>query len=213
MAGSAMNSRRGVFLVFEGGEGSGKSTQTRLLAAAVERLGRTATITREPGGSERAESIRNLILGAESADLDARTEALLFAAARADHAEHTIRPALAAGDVVISDRYVDSSVAYQGVARGLGAETIRDLSMWATDDLTPALTIVLDIDPAIGLKRAEDANRLEAEPIAFHRCVRQAFLDLAAAEPDRYLVIPADDSPAQIHSSIWQELTNRGVTA
>ena len=114
---------------------------------------------------------------------------------------------------MISDRYVDSSVAYQGVARGLGAKTIRDLSMWATNDLTPALTIVLDIDPVIGLKRAEDANRLEAEPLAFHRCVRQAFLDLAAAEPDRYLVIPADDSAAQIHSSIWQELTNRGVMA
>lgn len=213
MAGSSADPSDGIFLVFEGGEGSGKSTQTRLLAAAMERVGRTATLTREPGGSQRAESIRNLILGAESADLDARTEALLFAAARADHAEHTIRPALHAGNVVISDRFVDSSVAYQGVARGLGADTIRDLSMWATDQLVPDLTIVLDIDPVVGLQRAEDANRLEAEPLAFHRAVRQAFLDFAATQPERYLVVAADDSAAQIHSRIWQELTDRGVMA
>lgn len=213
MAGSSAQLPSGLFLVFEGGEGSGKSTQARLLAAAVERQGRKALLTREPGGSERAESIRHIILGEESADLDPRTEALLFAAARADHVAHTIRPALQAGDVVISDRFVDSSAAYQGVARGLGAHTIRDLSSWATDQLLPDLTIVLDIDPAIGLQRAEDANRLEAEPIDFHNSVRKAFLDFAAAQPDRYFVISADDSAAQIHSRIWQELTSRGVLA
>ena len=211
MTGSPVPSRRGVFLVFEGGEGSGKSTQVRSLADSLQHQGRDVLVTREPGGSQRGERIRELILGAGSDNLDARTEALLFAAARADHAQHIIRPALLAGQVVISDRYVDSSVAYQGIARGLGEDVIRDLSTWATDSLFPDLTVVLDIDPVVGLARAEDANRLEAEPLAFHRSVRQAFLDFARDRPDDYCVIPADDSPGEVHSRIRKQLTDRGV--
>ena len=196
----------GVFIVFEGGEGSGKSTQADLLAAAVTAAGRTPLSTREPGGSPRAEDIRKLILGAESADLEPRTEAMLFAAARADHAHHTIRPALERGEVVISDRYIDSSVAYQGIARGLGVEQIRGMSEWATQTLVPDLTVVLDVDPEVGLARASDPNRLEAEPLRFHRTVRQAFLDFAQNDPQRYFVISAERPPEEIHKELWTRI-------
>ena len=195
--------KRGVFIVLEGGEGSGKSTQTAMLADAVANLGRTPLTTREPGGSPRAEEIRKVILGDESAGLDAHTEALLFAAARADHAYQTILPALGRGDVVISDRYIDSSVAYQGVGRGLGVAQIQAMSDWATQGLVPDLTVVLDIQPEVGLARASDANRLEAEPLDFHRQVRQAFLDIAETDPQRYHVVPADRSPHEVHSDLW----------
>ncbi len=198
---------RGVFIALEGGEGSGKSTQADLLAAAVAAAGRTLLSTREPGGSTRAEAIRKLILGADSADLDPRTEAMLFAAARADHAHHTIRPALQRGEVVISDRYIDSSVAYQGIARGLGVEQIRGLSEWATQALVPDLTVVLDVDPEVGLVRANDPNRLEAEPLRFHRDVRQAFLDFAQSDPQRYLVVSAERPPEEIHKELWTRIT------
>jgi dTMP kinase len=193
----------GRFIVFEGGEGAGKSTQVRELAAAVRAAGRNAIVTREPGGSERAERIRGIILDDTSHSLAPRTEALLFAAARADHVAVTVRPALAAGDVVICDRYVDSSIAYQGVARGLGADRIRDISSWATEALTPDLTIVLDIDPAVGLRRARDGNRMEAESLAFHTEVRRAFVDLAGNEPQRYLVVPADQSQDDVQRQVW----------
>ena len=196
----------GVFIVFEGGEGSGKSTQAALLATAMTAAGRTPLSTREPGGSPRAEDIRKLILGAESADLDPRTEALLFAAARADHTHHTIRPALERGEVIISDRYIDSSVAYQGIARGLGVEQIRGMSEWATQALVPNLTVVLDGDPEVGLARANDPNRLEAEPLRFHRAVRQAFLDFAQDDPLRYLVVSAERPPEEIHKELWTRI-------
>lgn len=182
---------RGVFVAFEGGEGVGKSSQAQLLARRLRADGRSVVVTREPGGSERAEKIRGLILADGSDTLDARTEALLFAAARADHATHLLRPALERGDVVISDRFIDSSVAYQGVARELGGDWIRQLSLWATGGLVPDLTIVLDLDVAAGLGRAQDRNRLERESPAFHMAVRQAFLDMAAHDPDRYVVISA----------------------
>ena len=186
------------FIAFEGGEGSGKSTQVERLATSLRATGRTVTVTREPGGSPRAEQIRSLILADGSADLDARCEALLFAAARADHITHTVRPALERGHIVLTDRYLDSSVAYQGVARGLGADRIRDLSLWATDHTVPDLTVVLDIDPRVGLARAQDANRLESEPLGFHDDVRQAFLDFAAAAPHRYTVISAVPPPDEV---------------
>ena len=196
----------GIFIVFEGGEGSGKSTQAALLATAVTAAGRTPLSTREPGGSPRAEDIRKLILGAESVDLDPRTEAMLFAAARGDHAHHTIRPALERGEVVISDRYIDSSVAYQGIARGLGVEQIRGMSEWATQALVPNLTVVLDVDPEVGLARANDPNRLEAEPLRFHRAVRQAFLDFAQNDPARYLVVSAERPPEELHKELWTRI-------
>jgi dTMP kinase len=158
--------------------------------------------TREPGGTPAAEAIRAVLLDTANTGLDDRAEALLFAAARGDHAARVIRPALAAGDIVISDRYLDSSVAYQGVARDLGAERVADLSLWATGGLVPDLTIVLDVDPAVGLARVVGPDRLESEPVEWHRRVRQAFLDIAAAAPDRYLVLdgtrPVEDLAVEI---------------
>lgn len=197
----------GVFVAFEGGEGSGKSTQIQLLAAAVAAADRECTVTREPGGSARAERIRAILLDDGSEDLDPRSEALLFAAARADHAHHLIRPALRRGEVVLSDRYLDSSVAYQGVARGLGSEWIRRLSLWATEDLRPDLTVVLDIDPRVGLARAQQANRVEAESLDFHHRVREAFLDFAAADPKAYAVVSAEQPVEDVHRDIWSAVS------
>lgn len=198
--------RRGLFVAFEGGEGVGKSTQARLLAEALRADGHDVVVTREPGGSPRAERIRQLILAEDSATLDPRTEALLFAAARADHAAQLLRPALERGAVVISDRYLDSSVAYQGVARELGADWIRQLSLWATASLVPDLTVVLDLDVSAGLARAQDRNRLEGESPAFHMAVRQAFLDMAAHDPDRYVVLsaaaPAEDVAEHVSARV-----------
>lgn len=201
----------GWFIAFEGGEGSGKSTQVTRLAASLRGVGHRVTLTREPGGSDRGEQIRALILAEGSESLDAKTEALLFAAARADHVTHVIRPALERGDVVITDRYLDSSIAYQGVSRGLGAQQVRDLSLWATDAMLPDLTFVLDVDPEVGVGRAVAANRLEAEPLEFHQRVRSAFLDLAEARPDRYRVIAAGGSPDEVHTEVLQAVQNRMV--
>ena len=182
----------GAFVVFEGGDGAGKSTQCRLLAAALESRGHEVVLTREPGGTAVGEAVREVLLGAGSHGMAPRTEALLFAAARSEHASALIGPAVARGAVVVSDRYLDSSVAYQGAARGLGEQRIADLSLWATERLVPDLTVVLDVSPATGLARAADANRMEAEPEEFHQRVREAFLRRAAASPELYLVLSAD---------------------
>jgi dTMP kinase len=190
------------FIVFEGGEGAGKSTQSAALADYLQARGHEVLCTREPGGTPAAEAIRSVLLDPANAGLDDRAEALLFAAARGDHAARVIRPALERGEIVISDRYLDSSVAYQGVARGLGAERVAELSLWATGGLVPDLTIVLDVDPALGLARVVGPDRLESEPLEWHARVRQGFLDIAAAAPDRYLVLdgsrPAEDLAVEI---------------
>lgn len=190
------------FIVFEGGEGAGKSTQSAALADYLQARGHEVLCTREPGGTPAAEAIRAVLLDPANAGLDDRAEALLFAAARGDHAARVIRPALERGEIVISDRYLDSSVAYQGVARGLGAERVAELSLWATGGLVPDLTIVLDVDPALGLARVVGPDRLESEPLEWHARVRQGFLDIAAASPDRYLVLdgsrPAEDLAVEI---------------
>lgn len=198
-----------MFIALEGGEGAGKSTQERLLAEFVHGLGREVVRTREPGGTPAGEDIRAVVLNPEHAGLDIRAEALLFAAARAEHASKVIRPALARGAVVITDRYIDSSVCYQGIARGLGIETIEEISLWATDGLVPDLTIVLDVDPTKGLGRAKDPNRLEAEPLAFHQLVREGFLTLAARDPQRYLVIDADQTIESIAQQIGDAVQQR----
>ncbi len=182
----------GAFVVFEGGDGAGKSTQCRLLADALVAQGREVVRTREPGGTPIGEAIREVLLGAGSHEMTDRAEALLFAAARAQHAAELIRPAVACGAVVISDRYLDSSVAYQGAGRGLGEDQIAELSVWATERLVPDLTVLLDVAPGVGLGRAADANRMEAEPESFHAVVRETFLARAAADPDRYLILPSD---------------------
>ena len=190
------------FIVFEGGEGAGKSTQSAALADYLQARGHEVLCTREPGGTPAAEAIRAVLLDPANAGLDDRAEALLFAAARGDHAARVMRPALERGEIVISDRYLDSSVAYQGVARGLGAERVAELSLWATGGLVPDLTIVLDVDPALGLARVVGPDRLESEPLEWHARVRQGFLDIAAASPDRYLVLdgsrPAEDLAVEI---------------
>jgi dTMP kinase len=179
------------FITFEGGEGAGKSTQETRLAEHLASLGHTVVRTREPGGTPAAEALRNIVLDPIYIGMDARAEALLFAAARGEHVARVIRPALDRGDVVLCDRYVDSSIAYQGIGRDLGAGVVRELSLWATGGLLPDLTIVLDINPMIGLSRVSEPDRLEAEPMEYHQKVRQGFLDLAAERPNAYLVVDA----------------------
>ena len=193
---------RGLFIVFEGGEGAGKSTQGWLLTEHLRALGHDVVHTREPGGTRAAEAIRAVVLNPEFAGLDARSEALLFAAARGEHAARVIRPAIERGSIVVCDRYLDSSIAYQGIGRDLGAEMIRDLSLWATQGLLPDLTIVLDIDPTIGLARIDEPDRLEAEPVEYHLLVRGGFLQLAHAEPDRYLVVDAGQGVDEIATAV-----------
>lgn len=195
-------STSGSFIVFEGGEGAGKSTQEALLAEWLTARGTTVLRTREPGGTAAGEAIRTILLSNEYAGLTDRAEALLFAAARGEHAAQVIRPALESGTVVICDRYLDSSVAYQGYGRGLGAEYVRGLSLWATRDLVPDLTVLLDVDPAIGLSRVTSPDRLESEPIEYHRTVRAAFRDIANTDPTRYLVIDADQDKDVIAGQI-----------
>ena len=182
----------GRFIAFEGGEGAGKSTQVAALAAHLREQGREVVVTREPGGAPAAEAIREILLDHRFAGLSARAETLLFAAARAEHVERTIRPGLERGAVVITDRYLDSSIAYQGISRALGIDVVEEISLWATESLLPDLTIVLDVAPSVGLGRAGKPDRMEAEPLDFHLRVRQGFLDLAARQPERYLVIAAD---------------------
>ncbi|MHA7291942.1 dTMP kinase [Arthrobacter sp. MDT3-24] len=186
----------GLFIAFEGGDGAGKSTQAAHLAEALETRGLTVLRTREPGGTPIGEKLRSLVLDHGHGHIDAHTEALIFAASRAAHASQVIRPALERGEVVLTDRYIDSSVAYQGAGRDLGADAVRTLNEWATSGLQPDLTVLLDVDPADGRRRrtAGDAaeDRLESEADEFHSTIRGAFLELASSRPDTYLVLPAD---------------------
>ncbi|MDM8084764.1 dTMP kinase [Cellulomonas cellasea] len=191
----------GVFVSFEGGDGAGKSTQSRLLGEWVQARGREVVLTREPGGTALGHLLRDAVLHGDH--VDARTEALLYAADRAHHVHSLVRPALERGAVVITDRYLDSSVAYQGSGRDLGAQEVEDLSLWATHGLMPALTVLLDLDPVLGRARLTgDPDRLERAGDDFHRRTRQAFLDRAAAEPARWLVLdatrPVDEIAAQV---------------
>lgn len=210
-----MGASRGVFVVFEGGEGAGKSTQLALLAASLRSDGAEVVTTREPGGTATAEAIREVLLAPADAPMSDRCEALLFAAARADHVAAVIAPALARGAVVLCDRYIDSSLAYQGFARSLDVAEVADISSWATGGLLPDLTVLLDIDPQVGLARAGSApDRLESESIDFHRAVRDGMLTLAAAEPGRYLTLAADGDVARIAARVQDavaELMRRPV--
>ena len=201
---------RGLFVVFEGGDGVGKSTQASMLADWLVEHGHDVVRTHEPGGSPIGADIRRLLLSTAEHPPAPRTEALLYAAERAEHVHTVVRPALARGAIVVSDRYLDSSVAYQGVARGLGAQRIHDLSRWATADLRPDLTVLLDLSPEPALRRSSDpADRLESEPLAFHEQVRQAFLQLAAAAPSRYLVLDADRPPEHVQADVRADVESR----
>jgi dTMP kinase len=196
----------GLFIAFEGGDGAGKSTQAARLAEALESRGLKVLKTREPGGTPIGEKLRSLVLDHGHGHIDAHTEALIFAASRAAHAGQVIRPALERGDIVLTDRYIDSSVAYQGAGRDLGTEAVRSLNEWATEGLRPDLTVLLDVDPADGRRRrtAGDAaeDRLESEADEFHARIREAFLQLAASRPDAYLVLPAHLAVSELAARI-----------
>jgi dTMP kinase len=193
----------GLFVAFEGGDGAGKSTQARALADALRAAGHEVVLTREPGGTPAAEAIRHVVLTPEFAGLDARAEALLYAASRAEHVARLIRPALERGAVVITDRYIDSSIAYQGVGRGLGPDVVGEINLWATRSLLPDLTVLLDVDAGAGLARiGSEPDRLEAEPEEFHASVVAAFDALAAGDADRYLVIAASGDEQEIAATI-----------
>ncbi len=193
---------RGFFVALEGGEGTGKSTQGRLLARHLEAKGHSVLVTREPGGTPAGAAIRAIVLAPATGELAPRAEALLYAADRAHHVATVIRPALERGSTVITDRYIDSSLAYQGAGRTLDRDEIESVSRWATGGLLPDLTVILDLDPEVGLVRAGSPDRLEAEPLEFHRRVRQGFLDLAAREPRRYAVVAADRPIAAVAADI-----------
>ena len=196
---------RGVFITLEGGDGSGKTTQAELLRDWLSGEGRTVLRTREPGGTEVGVEIREIVLH-HRGDISPRAEALLYAADRAHHVATVVRPALERGEVVIQDRYIDSSVAYQGVGRVLDPEAVRSLSEWATEGLAPDLTILLDLDADAARGRLDEArtryDRLEAEASEFHDRVRAAYLALAEAEPGRFLVVDAARPVDQIAGDI-----------
>ncbi len=196
-----------MFVALEGGEGAGKSTQLDLLQRWLGEQGHEVVVTREPGGTPLGRRLRTLLLDHDTGPLAPRAEALLYAADRAEHVADVVRPALTRGAVVLTDRYIDSSIAYQGAGRALDPSDIARISAWATEDLLPDLTVVLDIDPVVGLSRfADTPDRLEAEPLQFHRAVRQGFLTLAAAQPDRYLVVDAALTPELVQDEIRRAL-------
>ncbi|WP_433828083.1 dTMP kinase [Actinoplanes sp. CA-015351] len=201
----------GVFVVFEGGEGAGKSTQVTLLSEALREQGRDVVVTREPGATDLGSRIRGLVLNKVEDAPSARAEALLYAADRAHHVATVVRPALARGAVVVSDRYVDSSLAYQGAGRTLPVQEISWLSSWATGGLKPNLVVLLDVEPGVGLTRVDSrgdgADRLESESRAFHERVRYAFLDLAAADPKRYLVLDASRPVDELAAAVATRLS------
>ncbi|MEO8300219.1 MAG: dTMP kinase [Rhizomicrobium sp.] len=203
----------GRFITLEGGEGTGKSTQIRRLKAALEAKGIAVLATREPGGSPGAEQIRALLVEGEPGRWDAITETLLAYAARADHVARTIGPALLAGTWVISDRFTDSTFAYQGVGRGVPRETIRRIDSAVLDDFAPDLTLVLDLDVTLGLKRAmargAAENRFEKFGAEFHEKLRQAFLDIAKRHPERCRVIDAGGSEDEVAEAILAAVSRR----
>jgi dTMP kinase len=192
----------GVFIALEGGEGAGKSTQAKLLERWLVGRGHDVVLTREPGGTAVGAALRAILLDHDTGTLSPRTEALVYAADRAEHVDALIRPALAAGSIVVTDRYVDSTLAYQGAGRSLEATDLEQLAQIATGGLRAHLTVVLDIDPVDGLARAGDHDRMEAEPLDFHQRVREQFLALAAADPDGHVVVSAMDHPDAVHATI-----------
>jgi dTMP kinase len=197
----------GVFVALEGGEGAGKSTQARLLSEWLDSQGYSVVLTHEPGDSAVGRQLRSILLSPETGALDHRAEALLYAADKAEHVEKLIRPALAQGKVVITDRYVDSTLAYQGAGRDLLPLEVERLARWATADLRPHLTVLLDVEPELGLGRFETADRIEAESIGFHQRVRDSFLELASADPEHYVVVDARMPRDEIAAIVRDRIT------
>ena len=203
-----------LFVSFEGGEGCGKSTILKLLAAKLEKEGYELVLTREPGGTPIAEQIRNVILDKANTKMDPRTEALLYAASRRQHLVEKIWPALKEGKIVLCDRFLDSSLAYQGVARGLGIDEVLNMNYFATEKTFPDLTLLFDLQPEIGLERiAENANRevnrLDLEKLSFHTKVRDAFHELARRFTNRYVIIDASRSIEEVEAAAYQAIKER----
>ncbi len=207
---------RGRFITLEGGEGAGKSTLARALSERLDAAGFTARTTREPGGSPKAEAIREMILAGQARDYGPFAEALMFSAARIDHIDSLIRPALERGEWVICDRFIDSTRVYQGVLGKLDRAVLAELEAVTISGLMPELTLILDLDPEIGLARAakrrrpgEAIDRFEGETLAFHRNLRQAYLDIASAEPQRCAVLDATLPPEALAEAAWHILLKR----
>lgn len=197
---------RGLFVVLEGGDGVGKSTQVTRLQQRLLAAGREVVLTRQPGGTPVGARIRSLLLDPAHPELSPRTEALLYAADKAQHVAEVVAPALARGAVVVCDRYVDSMLAYQGAGRVLVDAEVEQLARWATEQLRPDLTVLLDLDPAQAVAGIDQKDRLEAEPTVFHDRVRAGFAALVARDPDRYLVLPARQSRDRIAEQVWERV-------
>lgn len=206
---------RGVFVCFEGGEGAGKSTQSRRLRERLETDGHVVLLTHEPGDTPVGAKVRRIVLDPATGELADRTEALLYAADKAEHIHTVVGPALGRGEVVITDRYVDSTLAYQGAGRSLDAAELEWVARWATEDLRPHLTVLLDLEPSHGLTRFAERDRIEGESIEFHQRVREEFLRLADADPEHYLVLdaraPVDEIAEAVHgclAALLQQVTS-----
>lgn len=203
-----------LFITFEGGEGSGKSSALRLLDERLRAEGYETVLTREPGGTPIAEQIRNVILDKANTAMDARTEALLYAASRRQHLVEKVWPAIKEGKLVLCDRYLDSSLAYQGGARGLGIDNVLNVNLFATEGTFPDLTLLFDIEPELGLERiaknaSREVNRLDLEKIEFHRGVRKTFLSLAERYPDRFVVLDASKTLPEVVEDAYQAIKAR----
>ncbi|WP_203336504.1 dTMP kinase [Nocardioides limicola] len=192
----------GLFVCFEGGDGAGKSTQARLLQAWLVDRGRTVLLTFEPGDTAVGAKLREIVLSPETGELASRTETLLYAADKAEHVETVILPALARGEVVITDRYVDSTIAYQGAGRTLAAAEVEQVARWATGGLRPHLTVLLDVDPEAAMGRFTGRDRIEGAGVEFHRRARAEFLRLAEADPEAYQVLDGRDDVDAIASAV-----------
>jgi dTMP kinase len=203
----------GYFITFEGPDGSGKSTQIQALAEYLQGLGQTVLLTREPGGTEIGEEIRDLLHDLRHHEMQPRAEILLYSAARAQLVGQVIRPALAAGGTVLCDRYADSTLAYQGYGHGLDLEVLRQITSFATQDLKPDLTLLFDLDPAVGLKRRQAAgvewNRLDAYDLAFHQRVREGYHQLAQADPGRWVTLDATQDRERLQAEVRRVVSER----
>lgn len=201
-----MFSPTGLFVCFEGGEGCGKSTQSRLLVEGLTAAGHDVVATRQPGGSPNGQQIRRILLDPATGHLDPRAEALLYAADKAEHLDKVVLPALQRGAIVVTDRYVDSSLAYQGAGRSIPTDELARVLTWATGGLRPHLTVLLDLDPSVAMTRFDGRDRIEGEPLEFHQRVRDGFRALAEADPEHYLVLdasaPVDEIAAEVRAHV-----------
>lgn len=203
--------KKSAFITFEGPEGAGKTTILQIIANKLRAEGIDVVATREPGGSKIAEKIRDIILNNEHTEMDSKTEALLYAAARSQHFAEKIEPAISQGKTVLCDRFIDSSLTYQGVGRNLGIDAVYDINVFAIGDEMPDCTILFDIDPKIGLARIDahkgrEVNRLDAESLDFHRSVREAYLQLAAKYPERIYIVDASKDVDTVVEQVWDIL-------